>query len=137
MVLRDSFGVPLEPEDDIIVAYDWDGNEVYKGSQIGYFKINGELISEFEIADYMKKYVSDALMPCDWGLCVGINWEDGVEVARDWRDEPIYSDYGDSYFQPTKGEFVYEDEIVDYVEACMSELREPEDWGYTERIISR
>lgn len=137
MVLRDSFGVPLEPEDDIIVAYDWNGKEVYKGVTDLYFHINDELISEYEIADYISKYVSDALMPCDWGLCVGINWQDGVEVARDWQDEPIYSDYGDLYYQSTGGDFVFEDDIKEYAIACMSELREPEDWGYTERIISR
>lgn len=135
--MRDIYGVPLEPEDDVIVAYDWAGNEVYQDDQSRYFYIDDELIPEDEIADYINKYVSDALTPYDWKLCVGINWEDGVEVARDWRDEPIYSDEGSLYYQPVAGDFVYEDEIEEYAIACMSELGTPEEWGYTERIISR
>ena len=135
MVLRDSFGVPLEPEDDIIVAYDWNKNEVYQGEQNRYFYINDELIPEHEIADYIERYVTDALTPYDWKLCIGINWEDGVEVARDWRDEPIYSDEGDLYYQPVLGDFVYEDDIEEYAIACMSELRTPEEWGYTRGVM--
>ena len=137
MVLRDSFGVPLEPDDDIIVAYDWDGNEVYKGDTDLYFHINDELIHRSEIAQYIEACVSSLFTPCEWGLCIGINPDDGLEVAEDWRYKKIYSDEADLYYQPTKGDFVYEDEIEEYVIACMSELREPEDWGYTERIISR
>lgn len=63
MILRDSIGVPLEPEwGSHIIAYDWRDEPIYSDDSDKYFEYDGDLIldDESEVYDYFKKMIASS-----------------------------------------------------------------------------
>lgn len=56
MQSRDSLGVPLEPPEEKVVAYDWEGKELFKGDDV--IKIDGQLVLDErkEILEFVSDY---------------------------------------------------------------------------------
>lgn len=56
-MLRDSFGAPLEPEEQphLLVAYDWLGQEIYSDDNDEYILLDGEYI--LDDPDQIRAYV--------------------------------------------------------------------------------
>lgn len=52
MAIRDSLGVPLEPEEPRVVAIDWKGDPLYEGEEVR-VTYAGELISVDDIANWL------------------------------------------------------------------------------------
>ena len=52
---RDSLGVPIEPDEEIPVGYDYLGDPIYEQDQ--YFIINGDIVLDDmqEVYDYIKE----------------------------------------------------------------------------------
>lgn len=60
MVLKDKFGVPMEPEDDIIVAYDWQENPIYENDGENYFKTDiGYLFDDLMAEDIRDYFITN------------------------------------------------------------------------------
>lgn len=53
MVLRDSFGVPLEPEDPKPIAKDWWGEDLFEGDMVVAFGDDLVLYDKIEIFEYV------------------------------------------------------------------------------------
>lgn len=53
MVLRDSFGVPLEPEDPKPIAKDWWGEDLFAGDQVVVFGDDLVSYDTYDILEYV------------------------------------------------------------------------------------
>ena len=53
MVLRDSFGVPLEPEDPKPIAKDWWGEDLFEGDMVVVFGDDLVLYDTYDILEYV------------------------------------------------------------------------------------
>lgn len=53
MVLRDSFGVPLEPEDPKPIAKDWWGEDLFAGDMVVVFGDDLVLYDQYDILEYV------------------------------------------------------------------------------------
>lgn len=49
--LRDSLGVPIEPDEERPIYYDWNGGPIYPGDE--YYQTSDGKVLASEIADYL------------------------------------------------------------------------------------
>lgn len=53
MVLRDSFGVPMEPEEPKVIAKDWWGEDLFAGDQVVVFGEDLVPYDKYDILEYV------------------------------------------------------------------------------------
>ena len=66
MVLRDSFGVPMEPEEPKVIAKDYWGYDLYEGDEVVNFK--GDLVryDAEDIMDYIRENLDIEVVEEGW-----------------------------------------------------------------------
>lgn len=58
MVLRDSYGVPFEPEEPKVIAFDWNGEPVYEGAYC--YVIDDLIIPEDDFEQWKEDVIGQA-----------------------------------------------------------------------------